>query len=190
MKYDIKAGVLCPWTIHKDNLKVLMIRRSFWNKEKDRPMTFPGEWAFAGGKYDDSDKDLVETAVREFREELGYKGYIENIEFIRKVSDDFYGKNHYVEFYSANVDPRSYFSYEFGREIVDNMWVKPRDAISYIQSEGFEQEQEYMIKKCGLNKPEYGKYAIDSRQKPEQTLITLEYFVQNEKRYLGENNER
>ena len=186
MTNPIKAAVLCPWTIHNDDLMVLMIRRSFWNKEKSRPMAFPGEWAFAGGKYEPQDKDLVETAVREFREELGYNGSIDNLKLIRSASSRFSERNHYVEFYSANVDPKSDFSYELERELVDDKWIKPKDAIELIQSKEFDKEQSYWIKRYGLDQPVHGKSAIDSRQKADQTIITLEHFVKNDKMYTGE----
>jgi 8-oxo-dGTP pyrophosphatase MutT (NUDIX family) len=186
MTNPIKAAVLCPWIVHNDNLMVLMIRRSFWNKEKDRPMAFPGEWAFAGGKYESQDKNLVDTAVREFREELGYTGLIDHINLIRFASSRFGGRNHHVEFYSANVDPISYFSYEFERELIDDKWIKPSDAIELIQSKEFDKEQNYWIKRYGLDQPVHGKYAIDSRQSADQTIITLEHFVKNDKMYTGE----
>lgn len=65
-KQQLAAGILCH---AKDSKKYLILKRS-----SDSPE--PGTWCGAGGKYEPKDNSLKETALREFREETGYKGDI------------------------------------------------------------------------------------------------------------------
>lgn len=59
-----KAAVLIPVTNHPEP-QVIFTRRS------SNMSTHRGEVAFPGGKKDDSDKNLIETALRESQEEIG-----------------------------------------------------------------------------------------------------------------------
>ena len=63
------AGVLA---VAQDTGKILVALRSDHVKE-------PGTWGTIGGKRDDDDKNLRDTALREFTEETGYTGAIELI---------------------------------------------------------------------------------------------------------------
>lgn len=59
-----KAAVLIPVTDHSDP-KLIFTRRA------PHMSTHSGEVAFPGGKQDHSDRDLIETALRESEEEIG-----------------------------------------------------------------------------------------------------------------------
>ncbi|WP_372603829.1 CoA pyrophosphatase [Actibacterium sp.] len=59
------AAVLVGISLYHDTPRVLLTKRS------SRLKHHPGQIAFPGGKKDDSDRDLVETALREAEEEVG-----------------------------------------------------------------------------------------------------------------------
>lgn len=59
------AAVLAPIIAGKDGYDLILTKRSSALKHH------PGQIAFPGGKQDDTDRDLIETALREAREEIG-----------------------------------------------------------------------------------------------------------------------
>ncbi|RVU83498.1 CoA pyrophosphatase [Leucothrix sargassi] len=61
-----QAAVLVPFVEVDGEWHLLFIQRSV--HEKDR---HSGQVAFAGGKHEEDDKDLIETALRETHEEVG-----------------------------------------------------------------------------------------------------------------------
>lgn len=61
-----QAGVLIPFVRIEDRWHLLYIRRA----EIERDM-HSGQVAFAGGKHEEHDRDLQETALREAHEEIG-----------------------------------------------------------------------------------------------------------------------
>lgn len=61
-----QAGVLIPFLRINDHWHILYIRRA--EMEHDR---HSGQVAFPGGKYEEQDKDLTTTALREAHEEVG-----------------------------------------------------------------------------------------------------------------------
>jgi 8-oxo-dGTP pyrophosphatase MutT (NUDIX family) len=61
----IEASVLVPVLLHRDEPFVVFTRRT------DRVETHKGQISFPGGVVDASDADVVATALRETREELG-----------------------------------------------------------------------------------------------------------------------
>jgi 8-oxo-dGTP pyrophosphatase MutT (NUDIX family) len=63
-----KAAVLVPLLRHNSSWHVLYIRRA--EHEMDR---HSGQVAFAGGRYEETDKDLEHTALRETHEEIGVR---------------------------------------------------------------------------------------------------------------------
>ena len=63
-----KAAVLVPFVRVEEEWHLLFIQRAI--HEKDR---HSGQVAFAGGKQEDSDADLHETALRETHEEIGIR---------------------------------------------------------------------------------------------------------------------
>ena len=60
-----KASVLIALTDHPDDPSVVLTKRA------SRLSTHSGEIAFPGGKYDETDTDLLHTALREAHEEVG-----------------------------------------------------------------------------------------------------------------------
>ena len=61
-----KAAVLIPFLRIKDSWHILFIRRSIIENDMHS-----GQVAFAGGKHEESDTSLTETALRETHEEIG-----------------------------------------------------------------------------------------------------------------------
>lgn len=61
-----QAGVLIPFIRVVDSWHLLYIRRA--ELQRDR---HSGQVAFAGGKYEESDRDMLDTALREAHEEIG-----------------------------------------------------------------------------------------------------------------------
>lgn len=170
----IQSASLCPIRSNEQGIEVLLTRRTFWNYEKNRPMKYPGEWVFAGGTYEDCDENLVWTAIREFREELNYKGPIKNVKFLRSATQKSYGKEYFVECHCAKIDSDYGFSLTEKGEVIGIQWIKPTNALSLIKSEEFEHEQLKEFKKRGLDDPKYGIHTVVDRQFPLQTVNTLE----------------
>jgi 8-oxo-dGTP pyrophosphatase MutT (NUDIX family) len=61
-----QAGVLIPFVRNLDRWHILFIRRSDHEHDYHR-----GQVAFAGGKFEEQDQDLRQTALREAHEEIG-----------------------------------------------------------------------------------------------------------------------
>jgi 8-oxo-dGTP pyrophosphatase MutT (NUDIX family) len=59
------AGVLIPIRVHEDSLSVLLTQRSAELKHHAAQVSFPG------GRMEDADSDILTTALRETREEIG-----------------------------------------------------------------------------------------------------------------------
>ena len=59
------AAVLVPLYLENDQLHAVFTRR------RDDLRRHPGEISFPGGRHDDTDRDLVATALREAEEEIG-----------------------------------------------------------------------------------------------------------------------
>jgi len=170
----IQSASLCPIRSTEKGLEVLLTRRAFMNHEKNRPMRYPGEWVFVGGSYEHGDKTLVETAIREFREELKYESVVRNTKFLRSGYQDSHGKKYFVEFHAASIDSNSLFTLTEEGEVLAVQWIAPKDALTLIRSEEFTREQLEAFKRRGLADTKYGVYAVTARQFPVQNVQTLE----------------
>lgn len=60
-----EAGILVPVTRHPSNPEIILTRRS------QHLNTHQGQVAFPGGKYDEEDQTVLNTALRESHEEIG-----------------------------------------------------------------------------------------------------------------------
>ncbi|XP_053304718.1 peroxisomal coenzyme A diphosphatase NUDT7 [Spea bombifrons] len=72
-----KASILLPLLIKQDKLHLLLTVRSMKLK------TMPGDVCFPGGRRESTDKDEIETALRETHEEIGLKP--EQVEIIGRL---------------------------------------------------------------------------------------------------------
>jgi len=169
------SGLLCPIRNIGKGVEVLLTRREFWHERKQQPRTFPGEWVFTGGTAEPEDRDLLETAIREFGEELDYKGKVLNANLFYSATRHSYGKLYHLEFYAAQIDK----SYELnltkeGRvELMDVKWFSPESALKLICSEEFTQQQLWQYKKRGFDNPKYGAYSVSFRQFPVDVVNAL-----------------
>jgi 8-oxo-dGTP pyrophosphatase MutT (NUDIX family) len=172
----VPSATLCPVRSTDGGIEVLLTRRAFWNAEQNRPMRYPGEWIFSGGKHVQEDGPLCNTAIREFREELNYPGDISKIALLRSDNEESLGTLYYIEFYLAKLCKDPEFS--LSPEVIDFRWMMPGDASALLRSEYFTREQLSIFKELKLDNPEYGKYAVASRQFPVQTAKTLDILAQ------------
>ena len=74
-----KSAVMLLLFNEQNKLKVIFIRRSFYVG------IHAGQIAFPGGRYEDFDIEIKNTALREIEEEIGL--HSENIEVIGRISD-------------------------------------------------------------------------------------------------------
>ena len=110
----IAAGLLaiCPETG-----RFIMLKRR-------EDMEYPGYWNLPGGSFDEEDKYPKITAIREFKEETGYKGPIK----ISNKPIDVYSNNH-IDFYTyVAILPWEFVpdlkgKSENGDESLDYAWV-------------------------------------------------------------------
>jgi len=79
MKSAMKSAVMILLYPYNNQLKVVLIRRSFYVG------IHAGQIAFPGGRYEDFDIEIKNTALREIQEEIGLNS--ENIEVIGRISD-------------------------------------------------------------------------------------------------------
>jgi 8-oxo-dGTP pyrophosphatase MutT (NUDIX family) len=136
-------------------------------------MRYPGEWVFPGGQYE-GDNNLVETAIREFKEELNYGGHVENTRLLRSATQPSHGREYFVEFHAAQLDEYPTFTlYEQG-EVIGVQWMAPAKALELIHSDQFTREQLEEFRQRGLGDSKYGIHAVNGRQFPVQNVQTLE----------------
>ncbi|MBI4451083.1 NUDIX domain-containing protein [Candidatus Woesearchaeota archaeon] len=172
MTATIQAGVLCPIRWGHDGIETLLVRRAFWDSKHRRPMAFPGEWVSPGGCKEENDRDLLATAIREAKEEVGYDGSIVRPRFLRAATLPAYGKEYYIEFYTGEFESGG-LSVD-GKEIIECEWMAPHDALDLMGSEAFTSELQREYRHRGLDNPAYGKYATIERRMPVETMKTLE----------------
>lgn len=93
-----KSAVLSLLFPKEEQLNLLLIKRA----EDGRPHS--GQIAFPGGRYEEQDKDLLETALRETEEEVGIAP--DNIQVLGALS------NLYIPVSNSNVQPYVGFTTE------------------------------------------------------------------------------
>ena len=169
----VKAGLLCPLRSTEKGMEVFLTRRAFWDNEHERPMKYPGEWACSGGSYEEGDKNLLGTGIREFREETKYKGPVTDTGLLYTATTESHDKTYRLEFYAAKID--SGFTPEItdDGEIIDARWMLVDDALELIFSEEFTKEQMTEFKSRRLDDPKYGIYTVTERQYPIQNINAL-----------------
>lgn len=170
----VYSAALCPLRSTDEGLEVLLTRRAFWNAREQRPMRYPGEWTFASGSYAEGDACLLETALREFREEVRYAGDITDTRFLRSGTGSWQEKIHVVLFYAARLASQPEFSLVENGEVIAVDWFRPQQALTLIQSDDFSRDQAAEFQRRGLDDPRFGIYAVSSRQFPVQNVATLE----------------
>ena len=172
----VLSALLCPIRVKDDEVEVFMVRRYYWDEINNRPMTYPGEWVFSGGKKESRDSSLLETAKREFREELGYEGKIQGNYFLRSAEQNVYGIIHSLGFYASKIDDTDDFNPS--SEIIDYRWIRPKDAIELVTSDKFTLEQISEYKRRGLDDSTYGIYSAKERKAVKQNIETLKLIGQ------------
>ncbi|GEM_PF-1795447 len=185
----VSSGILCPIRLVDSGIEVLLTRRAFFNKEKERPMRHPGELVFPGGKYENGDgrvstlwdydgpatlKKLQETALREMSEETGYQGPIENVQPLRVGFRRDDGKKFYNRFFTAKIDGKFSRSFTPNGEVLSLHWMSPKKALEYIFSEKFEENQRENFRFLELDNPKFGEYSVTGRQIPTQHIAALQ----------------
>ncbi|MBV5342943.1 CoA pyrophosphatase [bacterium] len=79
MQFANKSAVMILLFHEHDKLKVVFIRRSFYVG------IHAGQMAFPGGRFEDSDETVEQTAFREIEEEIGVRR--DKIELLGRISD-------------------------------------------------------------------------------------------------------
>lgn len=74
-----KSGVLILFYKKEEETHLVLIQRAIYKG------THSGQIAFPGGKVEESDKDIIHTALREANEEVGVE--IDDVEVLGKLSD-------------------------------------------------------------------------------------------------------
>ncbi|MFH1506391.1 MAG: NUDIX hydrolase [archaeon] len=172
-----QSGLLCPLrVVDEQELQGYMTRRNYLNHfNGKRPMTYPGEWMFAGGALEEVDDNLLETAVREFREETRYKGPITNIQELRETETrDPLRRRFHIEFYTATIDDTFEFVPVEGGEVIAVEWNTPRAFLDRIYSPDFTVEQIEAFKRYGLDDKRHGEHRVTKRQIPTINIPTFE----------------
>lgn len=168
------SGCLCPIRDGDKGIETLLTKRCFWNHLKGRPMRFPGEWVFSGGKKDTTDIDLKATAIREFHEEMGYQGNI----LVPKMYHKEFGKDQNdsltIEFYSCKIEN---CDFNPSNEVIEYKWTGLQEAIDLILDPGLTKELESAYVAMDFNDKKYDLFSIEKRKIPKMNLRALEKLI-------------
>lgn len=97
-----------------------------------RPMHFryfPGAFVFPGGRAEESDRNLKETACREVLEEIGVEISPDDLVLLRETHTSAYAGPVYHLFIFACVAGRDMVTSPNPDEIDDEVWVAPDEAL-------------------------------------------------------------
>lgn len=154
------VGFACPYRYDLDKkIEILMIRRVF-KKPDGRYNSFPGEWNFAGGEHElkgnriimpssgfpqlDYVKEylkefpkyesILDTAIRELREELRIEGELGEAESFGYIIEPCKNTNYHLAYYMFKAGKD--FTYRPNMiEAIDAKWVKPLDMMKKLDSD-------------------------------------------------------
>ena len=120
-----KAGVVCA-IVQTENPYILLIRRAYHPKDKHS-----GQIGFPGGGFEPQDKNLADTAVREFREEIGVT--ISNDDVVMELTEVVIPASRYVVFPFLVVLDDSYDLSEYSvdkKEVAEVLKMPIADLMS------------------------------------------------------------
>jgi 8-oxo-dGTP pyrophosphatase MutT (NUDIX family) len=96
---NMRAAVLMPLYERDGDLHVVLMKRT------DKVAHHRGEISFPGGGVDDTDADLIFTALREAREEIGLAS--EHVRIIGKLDDEVTRTGFHISAIVGVIDPAS-----------------------------------------------------------------------------------
>ena len=182
MSYTLECGVLVPLRVTEGRLETMMGRRNFFNPYDGRMMSFPGEWAFFGGGIKPKeDENLRDTAVREFREELGYKDDLVGLFQLRGPVHQNYGINYILDFYASWFGSDVHVPLNGDGEVLVNGWMRPKAWEALASSFSFTRQQSEDFERRGI--VDANGNPIE-RQVPTQQILTLDYLAKHEERLI------
>jgi 8-oxo-dGTP pyrophosphatase MutT (NUDIX family) len=172
------CAYLCPIRIKRGRMELLLVRRVFYNSRKKRPLRFPGEWTFPGGKRDPEDKTLLATAIREFREELNCTGKVDGTFFLRRGRQGQFT----ITFFAAYTDPK--MCKIIDEDTADYAWKTPHAWLALLASERFTHSLEREYRRRGFADKKFGKFSITKRDIPAEHIATIRLIQRREKQLL------
>lgn len=175
-----RASCYAARRTHHGSREVLLTQRAYWNMRQDRPMTFPGEYVFPGGHVEGYEAE-IETAMREFREELVYGGEMYGSIWFYTIYQRCLPLNlrYRVQYFAGFLEPNPEFTLVEGGEVIAYQWLTPKDALDLIRSDDFNQRQLEAFEQQCLKDPRYGRYSVDERIMPAGTMGALEVLINN-----------
>jgi 8-oxo-dGTP pyrophosphatase MutT (NUDIX family) len=184
---EVSAACYCAERGPLVEREVLLTRRALWNPISGRPMRYAGEWVFPGGRQDLEDTNLLKTAIREFREELRYAGRFLNSRWFHSARRLAAAGDHtyLASYFIGNIDPEPYFELPAQGEVLAFRWMTPLDALDFIHSPEFQEEQQDAFSDYKLGDSRFGRFAIRERQMPYGTIQALEVLVAEEAAMYG-----
>jgi len=107
------AGILC---VSEDTKNFLVVKRAEGSPE-------PNTWCSAGGKVEESDKNWKDTALREFKEETGFKGNM-------KVKEVYIYNKPELEFHNfIGVVPKEFIPKLDKSENTEYKWLSKKELL-------------------------------------------------------------
>ena len=114
-----RAAVLAPLFVKEKDLWLLFTKRT------DKVLAHPGQVSFPGGAHETADGSLLETALRETREEIGLPP--EQVIVLGALSPIVTVTNFYVEPFVAAIPQPS--ALEFSKDEIEELWEIPVSAL-------------------------------------------------------------